>query len=200
MHERTLAVIALLVVVPSAGCLGVVDSATSPTGTPPVETVAACAGDLERLDADGTNGSLPDRNAGFAIDVTRTTVSRGGELQITLENVADEPRGTGPSRMFVLQRHVGDEWRTVLGTPTGRAGWNATLLIHEPGEGFTWNLTASVSGFSTRGYEVCGALPADEYRFVYFGLVETGTDGRLDSPAGDTFVGPSVAVRFRLVE
>lgn len=192
MPERTLAVIALLAVVATAGCLGVVDSnPASPAETTPVDTVGECPADVERLDAGITDGSLPSQDAGFAIDADRHSVSRGDELTVTLANTAEASWGTGTERRFVLQRHVDGEWTTVLGARDGRAGWNATLVMHEPGDGYTWTLTLDEDGFTEWGYEPCGSLPPDEYRFVYHGLAETGT---FESEIPD----PAVAVDFEI--
>ncbi|WP_136689310.1 hypothetical protein [Halorhabdus amylolytica] len=192
MSDRYLLTIALLLAAATAGCLAATDTTTETPAAPSIEPVGACPADVERLDVGVTDGSLPARDAGFAIDADRTTLQRGAPLQVTLRNVADEPRGTGTERMIVLQRHVDGEWRTVLGAREGRAGWNATLVMHDPGEGYTWNVTLDEAGLSRWGYAPCGSLPPGEYRFVYHGLVEPG---QFDDEIPD----PVVAVEFRVV-
>lgn len=192
MADRYLLSLTLLLAVGTAGCLGAMDApSATPAGTTPVETVGECPEDIERLDSGVTNGSLPSQDAGFVIEADRRTVSRGDELTVTLENTAEASRGTGTERMFVLQRHVDGKWKTVLGARDGRAGWNATLVMHDPGEGYTWTIKLEDEGFGEWGYEPCGSLPADEYRFVYHGLVEPGD---FESAVPD----PSVAVEFSL--
>jgi hypothetical protein len=193
MLEKSLPVVALLVVVTTSGCLGIVDSTgTTPAETTPTERITDCTGDLQRLDANVTTDSLPQQDANFTIEANRTTLTRGDSLEVTLRNVDDERHGTGTERMFVLQRHVDGEWQTVLGAQEGQTGWNATLVIHDPGEGYTWNVPLGDDGFSEWGYEPCGSLSPGEYRFVYHGLVEPG---EYDSAIPD----PSVAVAFEIV-
>ncbi|CCQ33238.1 membrane lipoprotein [Halorhabdus tiamatea SARL4B] len=193
MPDRDLLSLTLLLTVGTAGCLGAMDAPSpTPAGTTPVETVGECPEDIERLDAGVTNGSLPSQDAGFAIEADRRTVSRGGELTVTLENTAEASRGTGTERMFVLQRHVG-KWTTVLGARDGRTGWNATLVTHDPGEGYAWTISLDDEGFAEWGYEPCGSLPAGEYRFVYHGFVEPG-EFETEIPE------PSIAVAFRITK
>ncbi|QGN07507.1 hypothetical protein Hrd1104_09440 [Halorhabdus sp. CBA1104] len=193
MSNRLLAVIGLLAVVTTAGCLGLVDSGgSSPTDSPATERIADCAGDLERLDVGVTASSLPQQDANFTIEANGTTLQRGDSLEIALRNVDDESHGTGTERMFVLQRHVDGKWQTVLGAQEGRTGWNATLVTHDPGTGYTWNVRLADDGFSEWGYEPCTSMPPGEYRFVYHGLVEPGT-------YDDEIPDPSVAVEFTIV-
>ncbi|MFB6201624.1 MAG: immunoglobulin-like domain-containing protein [Halorhabdus sp.] len=193
MLARTLPTIVLLLVAATAGCLTPSDTTTdAPTTATPIGTIGNCPDGIERLDATVTNGSVPARDAGFAIEGNRTTLQRGDTLQVTLRNVADNPRGTGTGRMIVLQRNVDDEWTTVLGAREGRTGWNATLVMHEPGEGYTWNVTLDDDGLTEWGYELCSSLPPGDYRIVYHGLVKPGGfDDRIPDPA--------VAVEFRIV-
>ena len=192
--DRQPLVIALVVSLALAGCIGVPASNEAPsTSTDSADTPEACPDDVERLDPGVETGSLPERDAGFAISADRTTVERGEQLGVTLENVDDEPRATGTERLFVLQRHVDGQWETVIGAPEDHRGWNATLIVHDPGNGYDWTATMSADAFSTGGYEVCGSLPPGEYRFVYHALTEPGE-------YDDTIPDPSVAVEFTLVE
>ncbi|WP_181685866.1 immunoglobulin-like domain-containing protein [Halorhabdus salina] len=193
MFEKAPLVIAIALVVTTAGCLGVVDSSGSPSAeTTTTDRITDCTGDLERLDIGITTDFLPQQDANFTIEANRTTLTRGDSLEITLRNVDDESHGTGTERMFVLQRYVDGEWQTVLGAQEGRTGWNATLVTHEPGSGYTWTVRLTDNGFSEWGYEPCTSMPPGEYRFVYHGLVESGTyDGEIPDP--------SVAVEFRIV-
>jgi len=194
MPDRYLLSLTLLLAVGTAGCLGAMDApSATPAGTTPVEAVGECPEDIERLDAGVTTGSLPSQDAGFAIEADRNSVPRGDELTVTLENTAEASRRTGTERRFVLQRHVDGEWTTVLGARDGRAGWNATLVMHEPGDGYTWTIGLDDEGFGEWGYEPCGSLPAGEYRSVYHSLVEPG---EFETEIPD----PSVAVEFTLAE
>lgn len=179
------------------GCLGAGGTPSSTPSPAGADTTEACSNDMQRLDADVRTGELPEQDADFEITTNRTQVSTGETITVHIRTVADAPRGTGTEQRFVLQRQVDGEWTTVLGARPGRAGWNATLVMHEPGEGFTWTVGLHEDGFGEWGYEPCGSLPAGEYRFVYHALVESG---EFEVENGSSIPDPAVAAEFTLVE
>lgn len=155
---------------------------------PPVEP---CPDGVDRLSVGVDDGALPSENAAFRLTASDEVVRRGETVEFSLRNVADERRHTGTQALYLLQRRGPDGWRTVLGVPPERRGWNATALSHPPGQGFDWTITMSEPGLSSGRYVPCGSLPPGEYRFVYFGVSDPDATGAV----GET----AVATRFRLV-
>jgi hypothetical protein len=179
-HTRSLALFAVLAVAVTSACLG---GGPPPDGEPigqlPVETPSACSGGETPPDV-GSAGGLPGEGGGFELTANRSVVARGEPIGFELTNVAGERGTTGTRHRYALQRRVGGRWRTVTLFPSGRAGFNATALFHDPGDGLSWSFRASAVGFSTGTFVVCRRLPAGDYRFVFEGP-------------------PALAVRFELV-
>jgi hypothetical protein len=175
------ALVALLAMAAFSGCLGAgPDPERGPTDPRTVETSSACSGD-ETVPDVGSAGALPAAAGGFELAANRSVVERGEPIGFESTNVADDRQTTGTRHRYALQRRAGGAWRTVTLFPSGRAGFNATALVHAPGEGFEWSFRASAPGFSTGTFVVCERLAVGQYRFVY------------DGP-------PSLAVRFEVVE
>lgn len=180
-RTRSLALLALVAVAGLPACLGIASGPErGPVGPSTVETSPACSDD-EPTPAVVSAGALPASAGGFELTANRSVVARGEPVGFALTNVAGDRRTTGTRNRYALQRRSEGHWRTVTLFPSGRAGFNATALFHDPGEGFAWSFRASAAGFSTGKFVVCDPLPAGEYRFVY------------DAP-------PSLAVRFELAE
>ena len=180
-RTRWLALVALVAVAVTSACLGASLGPDAETAdSPPVGTPPACSGNETTPDV-GSAGALPAGANGFELTANRSVVARGEPIGFELTNVGDDRRTTGTRHRYALQRRVGGNWRTVTLFRSDRAGFNATALLHEPGEGLAWSFRASEGGFSTGTFVVCEPLPAGAYRFVFEGP-------------------PSLAVRFELVE
>ncbi|QPV63976.1 hypothetical protein I7X12_04915 [Halosimplex litoreum] len=177
---RSLALLALLAMVVLPACLaGGPFAGAEAANSPPVETLSACSGN-ETTPGVGSPGALPASAGGFELTANRSVVERGEPIAFELTNVADDRRTTDTRNRYALQRRAGGAWKTVTLFPEERAGFNATALVHDPGQGLAWSFRASAGGFSTGKFVVCEPLPAGDYRFVFEGP-------------------PALAVRFELV-
>lgn len=170
MFRRNRLVALVLLSAISGGCLA--GAPGTPTSTPApslsdVGTPEPCDGNETRPDLGIPDASLPSRAGGFELAANATNVRPGEPLAFSLTNVAEKQRTTGTSKMYVLQHRSGDSWQTITLFRGGRAGYNATAVPHDPGEGFDWSFRASATGFATGTYVVCDRLSAGEYRFVY---------------------------------
>lgn len=179
-HESW-AVVAVLSVVVLAGCLG---TATDPSGTPGGShgATATTPGTSASADCTGDetapNFELPDRlpsqAEGFELTASDESVQRGDTVAFALTNVGTDRRHTGTRAQYLLQRRTADGWETVTLFRSGRSGFNATAVPHDPGDGFTWSFTANATGFAGGKYVVCEALGPGTYRFVYGGSPQVG--------------------------
>ncbi|NHN48927.1 hypothetical protein G9464_15170 [Halostella sp. JP-L12] len=123
--------------------------------------------DLQWGEATGDDG-----DPRFAMRVDRTAVDRGGEVRVTLTNVADEVLTVGNSDKHSLQVYTDAGWQDVRGA-TGDHPFAYTDEAYElpPGEGFEWNLSMtkdSVVADHQIDLTVCPGLPAGRYRFVFW--------------------------------
>ncbi|ELZ20202.1 hypothetical protein C475_20552 [Halosimplex carlsbadense 2-9-1] len=199
-----LAPLALFAVAAVSGCLGVASGPErGPADPRTVASPSACSGD-ETTPGVGPAGALPASAGGFELTANRSVVERGEPIAFELTNVADDRQTTGTRHRYALQRRVGGGWRTVTLFPSGRSGFNATALRHDPGEGIEWLFRASAAGFSTGKFVVCERLPAGDYRFVYdgpssllvrFELVDGDARPSAASTASSTQAGRSTASR-----
>jgi len=182
----SVALLALIAMAAVSGCLGAVSGPErGPADSRTVESPSACSGDETAPDI-GSAGALPASAGGFELTANRSVVAHGEPIAFELTNVADDRQTTGTRHRYALQRHVGGGWRTVTLFPGDRAGFNATALRHDPGEGLAWSFRTSAAGFSTGKFVVCERLPAGDYRFVYDGPSSLAVGFELDSAGGGT--------------
>ncbi|MFB6150362.1 MAG: hypothetical protein ABEJ40_01015 [Haloarculaceae archaeon] len=132
----------------------------TPAGPP------TCTGNETRSGFD-LPSNLPSRAGGFALTASAGAVSRGEPVAFALTNVAGERRYSPTAAHYAVQRRTDDGWETVTAFRSGRHGFNATAVLHEPGSGFEWTFRASAAGFSTGKFVVCERLTPGEYRFVF---------------------------------
>jgi hypothetical protein len=180
-----------------AGCLDAANGLTadgSPvtsrtTTTPTTTDDADCTG-YEPLP--GTfdvveYGTLGD----FALSVEPETVATGDEFTVRLRNTADGEAMTGNRRKFDVQRDADDGWTTVYRVE-GRMLWTDEGVVHQSGEGFTWDLSATRDGLAPAdsAYRVCDPVQPGSYRFVYWGVTppaEEESDFETDYAIGAKF-------------
>lgn len=193
--RRTLSGLGVAAVFGSAGCLGSSGrEPEGPDGTPP-ELVCEDES-FRRLEPPFSEESVSnttlsvDGDPRFELALDGRTVTYGSELRIALRNRTSEPRSTGPSHAFGLQRDTESGWQDVRGTTDGDpldafdgATTNEDAVVHDPGEGFVWELTLTESGVaeaSPASISVCPPLGAGRYRFVYWGISEGAVAGEFD--------------------
>jgi len=185
-RTRSLALLAVFAVAVIPACLG---ASSAPEGEAvdlgPIEMAPTCSGN-ETTPGVGSAGALPVSAGGFELTANRSVVARGEPIGFELTNVADGRESSGTRHRYALQRQVGGGWRTVTLFPSGRSGFNATALRHDPGEGIEWSFRASADAFSTGKFAVCEALPAGDYRFVYEAPPALAVPFELDDTGGGT--------------
>lgn len=135
-------------------------------------SASACRSGRKRIDGEWTveRGPL----AGFSLTLSTDSVARGGTITARLRNVTDENQLTGNRYDYDVQRRTDQGWRSIFHFPQ-TSYWTGEAVGHDPGTGFTWNLTVSKDGLQrTEGqpeYFVCEPLELGTYRFVYSGLI-----------------------------
>ncbi len=115
------------------------------------------------------------RLAGYRLEIEDQSISVGETLVATLENVSGETNTSGNKGKFDIQYRDTDRWRTIFGREDVFAGWSDEGVMHDPGDGFRWELTFTQDGASdavrhSPTYHVCAPLSSGEYRFVYWGV------------------------------
>lgn len=107
---------------------------------------------------------------GFTLTVDPSEVIHGETIAVQMRNASEEERVTGNRQKFTIHRDNAGEWQSVYAEGEG-VGWNDIGIQHDPGEGFTWNVTVSQSGFSDapNHLDACAAVRPGDYRFVYWG-------------------------------
>lgn len=152
--------------VPLAGCTSVLG--TESEDSEPTYPEARCA-EAERYTI--ADEVLQDSLDGFTLSVDPTEVQRGDTITVDLTNETDETGVTGNRHKFTIHRRHDGAWESVF-TEGEHTGWNAVGIMHEPGEGFTWELTVSEDGFAAaeNRLEPCAAVRPGTYRFVYWGV------------------------------
>ncbi|WP_225332973.1 hypothetical protein [Halomicrobium urmianum] len=122
----------------------------------------------------------------FALRVDALEAEYGDTVSISMTNVSGEERGTGNRHKYNLQAYTDDGWQDVRGvTDSDPVGYTDEGILHEPGEGFEWELELTEEGLVADHSHadrlvVCPDLTPGRYRFVYWE--------------------PAVAVAFDLVE
>lgn len=165
--------------VPLAGC-------TSVTGSNGDD--ATCSADERYTIVDVVE---TDQLEGFTMSVDPAEVQHGERLTVRMENASDEEQLSGNRRKFTIHRRVDGEWQSVY-TEGEHSEWNDIGIQHEPGEGFTWELSVSQDGFSEapNRLEACAAVEPGDYRFVYWGVgteKEEATDWEKEYGLGAEF-------------
>lgn len=113
---------------------------------------------------------------GFELDLDRQSYERGEELVAKLRNVTDMEQMSGAKTKYDIQFKAAHGWRTVIGVPEeGHYPWPAIGIVHQPGEGFTWQMDLTQEGISgdsdpAESYRACGPMEPGTYRFIYWGI------------------------------
>lgn len=165
--------------VPLAGCAAVTGSNDSETECSPEERFTI-------VDVVETR-----QLGGFTMAVDPAEVQHGETITVTMENASDEEQLSGNRRKFTIHRRVDGKWQSMY-TEGEHTGWNDIGIQHKPGEGFTWELTVSKSGFSEapNHLQACAAVEPGDYRFVYWGVgteKEEATDWEQEYGLGAEF-------------
>lgn len=127
----------------------------------------------------------------FALSVEPETVATGDEFTVRLRNASDDEAMTGNRRKFDVQRDTGDGWTTVYRVEK-QTFWTDEGVVHEPGEGFAWELSATRDRLTPPDspYRVCDPVQPGSYRFVYWGVIpaeEEESDFETDYAIGAHF-------------
>lgn len=165
MHRRTV-LAAAGAMVPLAGCTGVLRSDS--VEPEPEYPEARCA---EAEQETIVNEVDTDSLEGFTMSVDPAEIEHGDAITVSLTNENDETRITGTRHKFTIHRRHQSEWESVF-TEDEHSIWDAVGISHEPGDGFTWELTVSREGFAAaeNRLEPCAAVRPGTYRFVYWGV------------------------------
>lgn len=120
--------------------------------------------------------------ANWEMRIDETSVDRGDAARIRLANVTDEARGRGANSKYNLQIETNAGWEDVrVYENQEQRGPHPAILHHtDAGDYHEWELTmdeAAIAG------QVCPALRAGRYRFVYWGF----QDGDGDEAVGVGF-------------
>lgn len=157
-----------------AGCLG---------------TASSCRSGRRRIDGEWTveRGPL----GGFSLTLPTGSVDRGGQLTARLRNVTDGTHYTGNRFKYDVQRQAEAGWRSLFHVPE-TSYWTAEAIGHEPGTGFTWDLTVTRDGLERTEegqpeYFVCEPLETGRYRFLYWGISSAQDGGGQTRALGANF-------------
>lgn len=111
---------------------------------------------------------------GFDLTLNRRELDIGDTLTPTLTNVTDREQSTGNRKKYDIQYRGADGWHSIFGTD-GIVPWTDEGVGHQPGTGFTWELTFTQDGLTEAvdhgpAYYVCSPLEPGTYRFVFWGI------------------------------
>lgn len=117
----------------------------------------------------------PGPLGGFDLSIRAREISIGGTLSATLTNITNEEKSTGNKQKYDIQYQTESGWETIFGIDQETAMYTSEGITHQPGEGFSWNLTFTRSGLTDAVnqepmYSVCAPLESGTYRFVYWGI------------------------------
>ena len=103
-----------------------------------------------------------------------------GTVTVRITNRADDYSVfTESKELYDVQERVDGGWRSIY-CVTSKEDWDREEVEHEPGTGFTWELTTDAAN-EREGMEIREPITDGEYRFVYFGLVEPELQGSDDA-------------------
>lgn len=83
----------------------------------------------------------PGPLGGFDLTLERHQITHGDTLTATLKNVANEESETGNKKKYDIQYHAESGWHSIFGTEDEIQIFSDEAILHQPGEGFTWQLT-----------------------------------------------------------
>lgn len=138
----------------------------------------------------------PGPLGGFVLALNKEHYATGEELVAELRNATDEEQTSGNKTKFDIQYRGDAGWQTIFGTPDGqRPAWTDEGIIHQPGDGFTWQFPLTRDGVSNAvatgpSYHACQPIKPGLYRFVYWGITtekERNEDFETDYALGATF-------------
>lgn len=113
---------------------------------------------------------------GFVLTVTPKTVELGDKITVTLQNTTTQNQETGNKQKYDIQYKSDNGWRSIF--KLYHRGWSEQAIIHRPNDGFVWKQRFSAEGLSQKhkynpSYHVCSELQPGEYRFLYWGLINS---------------------------
>ncbi len=170
MHRRNLlSTSATLILAPSiAGC-----SELGSIGQD--ETDTTCLNEYRRLDDELDGKTIePNPMAGPIVAVEPSPVVAGEPFEVTLTNESDGELVTTGADRYAIQHEMDDGWFTIVGVPP-ELEWDEQETILGPGEGFSWQLTATRQEMVEEPYVLCTLPTPETYRFIYWGLPDAET-------------------------
>ena len=147
-------------------------------GTLAVPAVAGCSS-LRRLTCptpiEAAVGSVSIVGRGDYNPRIGETVEQG-TVTVRITNQADDYSVfTESKELYDVQERVEEGWRSIY-CVTSKESWDREEVEHEPGTGFTWELTTDTAN-EREAMRLREAITSGTYRFVYFGLVEPELQG-----------------------
>lgn len=154
----------------SLGSLAEIDN-TASTATPS----PSCTAGKERFDEYSIPEAAYGELDGFSLTTSDDPVQRGDALTVTLTNQTDEERVTNVKYFYDIHNRKDEGWRSIFWKNEGATvGVNDKGANHNPGEGFTWEMTMSQDGFAHQkegtSLFVCSPIEPGTYRFVFLGV------------------------------
>jgi len=133
----------------------------------------SCTPDKKRLKRSYQKVEYGELN-GFILRTCDESVQIGEELTVSLTNKADEEKLTGNKWGYDIQRCEDEQWKSIFWIDEDNPpAINSIGIIHEPGQGFTWELTMTQDGLAHRveggtgSRAVCSPISPGTYRFIY---------------------------------
>jgi hypothetical protein len=139
------------------------------------ENDATCLDEYRLLDDElENNGIETDPPVGAVVTVEPLPVTAGEQFEVTLTNESDGDLVTTGADRYAIQHEMDDGWFTIVGVPP-ELEWDEQETILGPGEGFSWQLTATRQEMVEEPYVLCTLPTPETYRFIYWGLPDAET-------------------------
>lgn len=135
----------------------------------------SCSAGKERFDKYSIPEAVYGELDGFSLTTSDEVVQRGDALTVTLTNQTEEERPTSVQYFYDIHIQKDEGWRSIFWKNEGATvGVNDKAVNHNPGEGFTWELTMTQDGFAHQkegtSLFVCSPIEPGTYRFVFLGV------------------------------
>jgi len=118
---------------------------------------------------------------GFELSLDKGTYAVGEQLVAKLRNVTEEEKNSSHESKVDIQHYGSNGWHTIFGASDEPRGvFPAVAEVHQPNEGYTWEVTLSKSALVEEGGDIawflhpCRKIDPGNYRFVYWGIGDRG--------------------------